>query len=165
MQKYLQREKMANGEEARKGLQLRLLTTDHLDDVIAGLSFLKKLPRVDANRIAIAGHSFGGRLTLLAAERDSSVHAAVTFGAAAGSWENWPELRQRLLGAVRKTSAPLMLIHASNDYSPPPATRWRQRASGWASHRSSKFIRQSARHRRKAQFCVLGCGSLGNRRL
>ena len=53
----------------RKGLQLRLLTTDHLDDVIAGLSFLTKLPRVDANRIAIAGHSFGGQLTLLAAER------------------------------------------------------------------------------------------------
>ena len=48
MQTLLQREKMANGEEARKGLQLRLLTTDHLDDVIAGLSFLDKLPRVDA---------------------------------------------------------------------------------------------------------------------
>ena len=77
MQKLLQREKMANGEEARKGLQLRLLTTDHLDDVIAGLSFLTRLSHVDANRIAIAGHSFGGQLTLLAAERDSSVRAAV----------------------------------------------------------------------------------------
>ena len=97
-----------------------MLTTDHLDDVIAGLSFLKKLPHVDANRIAIAGHSFGGQLTLLAAERDSSVRAAVTFGAAAGSWEDWPELRERLLSAVRKTSAPLMLIHASNDYSTAP---------------------------------------------
>jgi len=111
---------MANGEEARKGLQLRLLTTDHLNDVIAGLSFLKKLSHVDANRIAIAGHSFGGQLTLLAAERDSSVRAAVTLGAAAGSWEDWPELRERLLSAVRKTSAPLMLIHAANDYSTAP---------------------------------------------
>ena len=45
MQKLLQREKMTNGEEARKRLQFRLLTTDHLDDVIAGLSFLTKLPR------------------------------------------------------------------------------------------------------------------------
>jgi dienelactone hydrolase len=120
MQDLLQREKMANGEEARKGLQLRLLTTDHLDDVIAGLSFLKKLSRVDASRLAIAGHSFGGQLSLLAAERDNRVRAAVTFGAAAGSWEDWPELRQLLLGAVRKTSAPLMLIHASNDYSTAP---------------------------------------------
>jgi Dipeptidyl aminopeptidases/acylaminoacyl-peptidases len=164
MQKLLQREKMANGEEARKDLQLRLLTTDHLDDVIAGLSFLKKLPRVDANRIAIAGH-FGGQLTLLAAERDSSVRAAVTFGAAAGSWEDWPELRERLLSAVRKTSAPLMLIHASNDYSTAPATRWRQSASGWASHRSSKFIRQSARHRRKATILCTRRWIVGNRRL
>jgi carboxymethylenebutenolidase len=120
MQKLLQREKLAKGEEARKSLQFRLLTTDHLDDVIAGLSFLKNFPCVDANRIAIAGHSFGGQLSLLAAERENSVRAAITFGAAAGSWEDWPELRQRLLSAVRKTSAPLMLIHASNDYSITP---------------------------------------------
>ena len=120
IQELLQREKMANGEKAQKSLQFRLLTADHLDDVIAGLSFLKKLPRVDANRIAIAGHSFGGQLTLLAAERDNSVRAAVTFGAAAASWKDWPELRQRLLSAVRKISAPLMLIHAANDYSTAP---------------------------------------------
>jgi len=119
MQKLLQREKMANGEEARKG-SAASFAHHRPPDVIAGLSFLTKLPRVDANRIAIAGHSFGGQLTLLAAERDSSVRAAVTFGAAAGSWEDWPELRERLLSAVRKTSAPLMLIHASNDYSTAP---------------------------------------------
>jgi len=83
MQELLRREKMANGEEARKNLQFRLLNTDHLDDVIAGLSFLNNLPRIDVGRIAIAGHSFGGQLSLLAAERDNSVRAAVTFGAAA----------------------------------------------------------------------------------
>ena len=120
MQRLLQREKMANGEEARKNLQFRLLTTDHLDDVTAGLSFLTKLPCINANRIAIAGHSFGGQLSLLAAERDNRLRAAVTFGAAAGSWEDWPELRQRLLSAVRMTSAPLMLIHAASDYSTAP---------------------------------------------
>jgi carboxymethylenebutenolidase len=122
MQELLRREKMVNGEEARRNLQFRLLTTDHLDDVIAGLSFLKSLPRIDASRIAIAGHSFGGQLTLLAAERDNSVRAAVTFGAAAASWKDWPELRERLLSAVRKTSAPLMFIHASNDYSTAPGS-------------------------------------------
>ena len=94
MQELLQREKMANGEEALKSLQFRLLTTDHLDDVIAGLSFLKELPRVDANRIAIAGHSFGGQLTLLAAERDNSVRAEVHF------WSSRC-LMERLAGASR----------------------------------------------------------------
>jgi len=113
----LGRERSANGEEARKHLQFILLTTDHLDDVSAGLSFLKRLPGVDPRRIAVAGHSFGGQLTLLAAERDSVVRAAVTFGAAASSWEGSSELRERLLTALRKITIPIMLIQAANDYS------------------------------------------------
>ena len=44
----LQREEAAKGEEARKHLQFVLMTADHLDDVSAGLSFLKNLPEVDA---------------------------------------------------------------------------------------------------------------------
>gem|GEM_PF-3850031 len=88
MQDVLQREKDTKGEKARKRLQFVLLTTDHLDDVTAGLLFLKNLPGVDSRRIAVVGHSFGGQLTLLAAERDTSLRAAVTFSAAASSWEN-----------------------------------------------------------------------------
>lgn len=117
IQDLLQREKAAHGDEARKHLQYILLTTDHLDDVLAALSFLKTVHAVDPHRIAIAGHSFGGQLTLLAAERDPAVRAAVTFAAAAGSWEATPELRDRLLTAVRKTATPILLIQAANDYS------------------------------------------------
>jgi carboxymethylenebutenolidase len=79
MQDILQREEVTKGKEARQHLQVVLATTDHLDDVLAGLSFLKAARAIDARRIAIAGHSFGGQLTLLAAERDNSVRAAVTF--------------------------------------------------------------------------------------
>src|SRR5258708_14755 len=85
MQDFLRGEKAAGGDEARKRWQFALLTTDQLDDVRAGVSFLKKLPAVDPNRIVVAGPSFGGQLTLLAAERDSPLRAAVTFGAAAAS--------------------------------------------------------------------------------
>jgi carboxymethylenebutenolidase len=121
-QDVLQREEAAKGKEARQHLQFMLLTTDQLDDVVAALSFLKTLPGVDAKRVAVAGHSFGGQLTLLAAERDSTVRAVVAFGTAANSWERSPELRERLLTAVRKTSASIMLIHASNDYDTTPGT-------------------------------------------
>jgi carboxymethylenebutenolidase len=113
----LQREEAAKGEEARKHLQFVLMTTDHLEDASAGLSFLKNLPEVDAHRVAVAGHSFGGQITLLEAERDPTICAAVTFGAAAGSWEGSAELRARLLAAVGKITVPVLLIHAANDYS------------------------------------------------
>jgi carboxymethylenebutenolidase len=116
----LQREETAKGEEARKHLQFVLLTTDHLDDACSGLSFLKTLPEVDAHRIAVAGHSFGGQLALLAAERDTTVRAAVTFAAAAGSWDGSPELRTRMLATVRKITVPVLLLHAANDYSVTP---------------------------------------------
>ena len=84
------------------------------------MAFLKSLPEVDAPRIAIMGHSFGGQLSLLAAERDNTIRAAVTFSAAAGSWEGSSELRERLLAAVRKITVPVMLLHAENDYSVAP---------------------------------------------
>jgi dipeptidyl aminopeptidase/acylaminoacyl peptidase len=122
MQDLLQREEVAHGKEARQHLHFIWVTTDHLDDVAAALSFLKTAPGIDAHRVAIMGHSFGGVLTLLAAERDTSVRAEVTFGAGANSWKQSSELRERVLGAVRKTSAPVMLIHAANDYDTTPGT-------------------------------------------
>ena len=94
--------------------------TDHLDDVTAGLSLLKNLPGVDAHRSAVVGHSFGGQLTLLAVERDSTLRAAVTFSGAASSWEGSSEVRERMLTAVRKTTVPLMLLRTANDYSTTP---------------------------------------------
>src|SRR6266481_8113458 len=54
MQNILQREETAKGKEASQHLQFVLATTDHLDDVMAGLSFLKAAPGIDAKRIAIA---------------------------------------------------------------------------------------------------------------
>ena len=121
MQDILQREQESKGNEARRHLQFVLATTDHLDDVMAGLSFLKAAPAIDAKRIAIVGHSFGGQLTLLAAGRDSTVRAVVTFAAAANSWERSSELRNRLVTAVHKSTAPIMLIQAANDYSTAPS--------------------------------------------
>jgi len=122
MQDILQHEEAAKGKEARQHLQYILVTTDQLYDALAALSFLKAAPRIDPQRIAIVGHSFGGVLTLLSGERDATIRAEVTFGAAANSWRPSLELRQRLLAAVGNTSAPIMLIHAANDYDTTPGT-------------------------------------------
>jgi dienelactone hydrolase len=116
MQDVLRREEAARGKEARQHLQFTLLTTEQLDDVMAALAFLKSAPGIDSHRIAVVGHSFGGQLTLLVAERDPTIRAAVTFAAAANAWERSPELRARLLSALSKTTAAIMLTHAENDY-------------------------------------------------
>jgi pimeloyl-ACP methyl ester carboxylesterase len=72
------------------------------------------------HRFAVAGHSFGGQLTLPEAERDPAIRAAVTFGAAAGSWDGSAELGASLLAAVGKMTVPVLLIHTANDYSVTP---------------------------------------------
>jgi carboxymethylenebutenolidase len=120
MQDVLRREEESKGKDARQHLQFVLLTTDQLDDVMAALAFLKTVPGIDPQRVAVAGHSFGGSLTLLAAERDSTLRAAVTFAAAAASWDRSPELRQRLMTAIRNTKAAIMLTQAENDFSTTP---------------------------------------------
>lgn len=122
MQEVLQHEEKTKGKSARQHLQFVLLTTVQIEDVIAALHFLETAPRVDSKRIAVAGHSFGGQLTLLLAEQDETIRAAVTFAAAAGSWQQSPELRERLLTVVDSTSVPIMLIHAANDYDTTPGT-------------------------------------------
>ena len=108
------------GQDARNQLQLQLLEGDEKSDALAGLAFLRALPEVDPGRVAIAGVSFGGSLTLLVAERDTSLRAAVVFAAAGHSWERSPPLRARLLAAVGRIAAPVFLIHAANDYSVEP---------------------------------------------
>jgi dienelactone hydrolase len=116
VQDALKKEEAAKGVEARQKLHFALLTGPQLDDTLAALSFLKTIPGIDAQRIAVVGHSFGGNLALLDAERDDSLRATATFGAAANSWAKSPELRECLLTAVKKAKCPIMLIHAANDY-------------------------------------------------
>jgi dienelactone hydrolase len=118
----LDRELAAGGLTARNRARLELLQTTELHDAQAGLAFLRGVPGVDPGRVAVVGHSFGGALTLLLVERDSAVRAAIDFAGAAGSWDASPELRERLLEAVRIIPASVLFIHALNDYSVSPGT-------------------------------------------
>jgi dienelactone hydrolase len=116
MQDQLAAEEREHGRGARQELQDRLLVTEQLDDVLAALAFLKAVPAIDASRLVVMGHSFGGQLTLLAAARDDTVGAAVTFAAAAGSWPRSEELRRVLREAVERTRCPILLVQWENDF-------------------------------------------------
>ena len=116
----LERERAARGVEAEERLKVRLMESDHLADAIAGLTALRQRSEVDPCRVAVIGHSFGGSLALLVAERAKFLRAAVIFAAAAGSWETSAELRKRLISAVGRIDLPVLSIYAANDYSITP---------------------------------------------
>src|SRR5215470_1073577 len=73
----VQRERAAHGDDAANRLQVKLLEGEQLDDQLSALAVLRSLGIVDASRIALVGHSFGGSLALLIAERDPSIRAIV----------------------------------------------------------------------------------------
>jgi len=110
-------ESAAHGLEARNALQLQLLDNREMGDALSALKFLRALPYVDAKDVALVGHSFGGSLTVLMAEREPNLQAVVVFSGAGYSFDRSPELRARLLAAVDHISAPVFFIHAENDYS------------------------------------------------
>jgi carboxymethylenebutenolidase len=92
-----------------------------VEDVVAALSYLKTLPFVDHERIAMSGCSYGGIQTLLAGERDLGVKALVPFAPAAMSWERNPILQDRLKQAVDRARAPVFLLQAENDFNLAPS--------------------------------------------
>jgi carboxymethylenebutenolidase len=107
------------GQRARNRVQLQLMEGEELTEATAALAYLRALPQVDSGRVAVAGHSFGGALALFLAARDSTVRAAVVFAGAAYSWERSPDLRARLIAAVRR-APPVFFVYAANDYSTAP---------------------------------------------
>jgi len=93
----------------------------HLDDTMAAIAYARSLPYVDPDRVAVAGCSYGGIQTLLAAEKGAGLRAAAAFAAAAESWSRSRPLQSRLLAAVRAARAPVLFIQAENDYNLTPS--------------------------------------------
>jgi len=109
------------GQDERNKVQLQKLETDQLQDVSAGLAFLKESKGVDKSRIAVVGVSLGTSLALLLAESRPDLKAVILFSFNGNSWDRSPELRLRLMRAAKNISAPVMITEAANDYSLNPA--------------------------------------------
>jgi carboxymethylenebutenolidase len=107
--------------DAANRLMVRLLESEQLDDQIAGLSYAKKLPFVDASRMVVAGCSFGGIQTLLAVERGLGFKAAFSISPAALTWDGNSYVRRRLISAVSGINVPVLLIQPPKDPSLEPA--------------------------------------------
>jgi carboxymethylenebutenolidase len=117
----LARSRQAQGAAAAERLMVGLMETEQLDDQLAGLSYVKRLEYVDTTRLVVAGCSYGGIETLLAAERDAGYKAAIAISPAALSWQGNPVLQRRLVEAVRKIAIPVMLLQPPKDASLEPS--------------------------------------------
>jgi carboxymethylenebutenolidase len=99
---------------------VRLLETDHLQDQLAAIAWLRTQRFVRPDRIAVAGNSFGGIETVLGAERGTYC-AAIDSAGGAQSWAQAPELRMRMTRAVRNSKVPIFFFQAANDYNLSPS--------------------------------------------
>lgn len=113
----------AIGDGSDRKLMVRLLETEQLGDQLAGVAYAKTLPFIDARRLVVAGCSFGGIQTLLAAERAPAIgfRAAFPISPAALTWDRTPEIQERLTQSVRAISIPVLLIQPPKDASLEPA--------------------------------------------
>jgi dienelactone hydrolase len=111
----------ASGGLHARDRRLVELMEEHLEDQIAALMYLKSLPEVDPQRIAVAGCSFGGIQTILMAEQGLGLRAAIDFAGGAQTWKEAPDLRDRLIKAVRHAQMPVLFIQAENDYDLAPS--------------------------------------------
>jgi carboxymethylenebutenolidase len=108
------------GTPAGAATMVRLLETDHLNDQLAALTWLRAQKFVEPDRIAVAGTSFGGIEVVLGAER-ASYCAAVDSAGAAQSWAEAPEVQALMTRAVRNSRAPIFFFQAENDYDLSPS--------------------------------------------
>jgi carboxymethylenebutenolidase len=99
---------------------VRLLETDHLNDQLAALAWLRTQNFVKADRIAVAGNSFGGIEAVLGAER-ASYCAAIDSAGGAQSWAQAPDLQSLMTRSVRNSRAPIFFFQAENDYDLSPS--------------------------------------------
>jgi dienelactone hydrolase/tetratricopeptide (TPR) repeat protein len=93
-----------------------LLTTTQLEDVRAAIAAMRARADVDPSRVAVTGVSYGGILTLLAAEADSTLRAGVAFAPAGMNWGWNAPLRERLLAGARRIRVPVLVVQAENDF-------------------------------------------------
>lgn len=133
------------------------------DDVAAAVAWLRAQPFVDGKRVAVAGCSFGGIQSLLAAERPLALHAVVDFAGGAMSWAHSAPLRERMLRAAENARAPILFVQAENDFDTTPSrvlADAMQRKG--LPHRVRIFPPHGASHREgHGQFCMHGSAEWG----
>jgi dienelactone hydrolase len=84
-------------------------------DVQAAVAYVRSLPQVDAGRLAIMGHSYGGTETVLANATNIGQRVAIDISGAGLSWAFNASMRAALLAAVDHAVTPTYFLQPAND--------------------------------------------------
>jgi dipeptidyl aminopeptidase/acylaminoacyl peptidase len=101
-------------------IMTKLLSTDHLQDQLAALQWLRSQSFVQSSRVAVVGNSFGGIESVLGAAKESYC-ATVDASGAAETWKEAPGLQQLMKEAVRASKSPIFFYQAQNDFDLTPS--------------------------------------------
>lgn len=116
----IRRAEKSGGKKAAVATMVRLLRTDHLNDQLAALSWLRRSEFVRSDRIAVAGNSFGGIESVLGVAAEKYC-AAIDASGGAESWAEAPELQQLMAQSVLQAKAPVLFFQAENDFDLSPS--------------------------------------------
>jgi dienelactone hydrolase len=132
-------------------------------DVSNAVAWLRTQPFVDSARVSVAGCSFGGIHTLLAAEKPQGLRAAIDFAGASMSWASSPLLQQRLAAAVDHAAVPVFFVQAENDFDTSPTKLLPlEMEAAHKPHRAKIFPPHGTTHMEgHAHFCTHGMAEWG----
>ncbi|MBC7397985.1 MAG: dienelactone hydrolase family protein [Bdellovibrionales bacterium] len=116
----IEKAKQKNGDAGAVETLVQLLKTDHLDDQMAALRWLKKQNYILTAKIAVAGNSFGGIEVVLGADR-AAYCAAIDALGGAETWATAPELQTLMKDSVRNSKSPIFFFQAENDFDLAPS--------------------------------------------
>jgi dienelactone hydrolase len=92
------------------------------DDVIAALDYLRELPFVDKECVAVGGVSLGGLVTIIAAAREPRFRAVISMAGGyrqtereGGADEAWPLVEAAWKKAAVTITAPTLILWSQND--------------------------------------------------
>jgi carboxymethylenebutenolidase len=116
----VQQQQTSKGDAAAQQLFVSLMQGSQLDDQLAGLAYLKSLTYVDKDRLEVAGCSYGGIQSILAAAKGAGYKSAVAISPGSDSWDSNKSLQSALTNAVSSINIPVFLIHPEKDVSVQP---------------------------------------------
>jgi dienelactone hydrolase len=116
-------EKIKADDVRLKNISVGPLLEATMPDVRAALEFIKRLPNADPRKVAVAGHSYGGMTTLIAAADVEGFKAALDISGGCLSWWLNPDLQAYLKNIAKRVRIPVFAFQDDRECSGEDPTR------------------------------------------